>query len=68
MSETVRKRIFEPFYTTKEVGEGTGLGLSLSYFIITNNHKGQLEVQSRPRKGTTFTLRLPLEPPQNLES
>ena len=68
MSETVRKRIFEPFYTTKEVGEGTGLGLSLSYFIITNNHKGQLEVQSRPRKGTTFTLRLPLEAPQNLES
>ena len=68
MSETVRKRIFEPFYTTKEVGEGTGLGLSLSYFIITNNHKGQLEVQSRPRKGTTFTLRLPLESPQNLES
>lgn len=68
MGETVRKRIFEPFYTTKEVGEGTGLGLSLSYFIITNNHKGQLEVQSRPRKGTTFTLRLPLEAPQNLES
>ncbi|MDH4555247.1 HAMP domain-containing protein [Pseudomonas sp. BN417] len=60
ISETVRKRIFEPFFTTKEVGQGTGLGLSVSYFIITNNHKGQMEVQSKPGQGTCFTLRLPL--------
>jgi signal transduction histidine kinase len=60
MSERVRKRIFEPFFTTKEVGQGTGLGLSVSYFIITNNHKGQMEVQSKPGQGTCFTLRLPL--------
>jgi len=60
MSESVRKRIFEPFFTTKEVGQGTGLGLSVSYFIITNNHKGQMEVQSKPGQGTCFTLRLPL--------
>ena len=60
MNEALRKRIFEPFFTTKEVGQGTGLGLSVSYFIITNNHKGQMEVQSKPGQGTCFTLRLPL--------
>lgn len=60
MPELVRKRIFEPFFTTKEVGQGTGLGLSVSYFIITNNHKGQMEVQSKQGQGTCFTLRLPL--------
>ncbi len=60
MSENVRKRTFEPFFTTKEIGQGTGLGLSVSYFIITNNHKGQMEVQSTPGQGTCFTLRLPL--------
>ncbi|WLG27476.1 sensor histidine kinase [Pseudomonas lurida] len=60
MSESVRKRTFEPFFTTKEIGQGTGLGLSVSYFIITNNHKGQMEVHSSLGQGTCFTLRLPL--------
>ena len=60
MSESVRKRTFEPFFTTKEIGQGTGLGLSVSYFIITNNQKGQMEVQSTLGQGTCFTLRLPL--------
>ena len=63
MPELVRKRIFEPFFTTKEVGQGTGLGLSVSYFIVTNNHKGQMEVQSTQGQGTCFTLRLPLTAP-----
>ncbi len=60
MSEKVRKRIFEPFFTTKDTGQGTGLGLSVSYFIITNNHQGQMEVQSHLGEGSCFTLRLPL--------
>ncbi|PVZ16139.1 MULTISPECIES: ATP-binding protein [unclassified Pseudomonas] len=61
MPESVRKRTFEPFFTTKDIGQGTGLGLSVSYFIITNNHKGQMEVQSTQGVGTCFTLRLPLK-------
>ncbi|MBA5707030.1 HAMP domain-containing protein [Pseudomonas fulva] len=63
MPEAVRKRTFEPFFTTKEIGQGTGLGLSVSDFIITNNHKGQMEVHSTPGQGTCFTLRLPLGQP-----
>ncbi len=55
------KRIFEPFFTTKPVGEGTGLGLSVSYFIITENHKGTMEVESELGEGTNFIIRLPLE-------
>lgn len=59
MKEEVRKRIFEPFYTTKEPGVGTGLGLSVSYFIITNNHRGSLTVESEPGKGARFIILLP---------
>ncbi|WP_156920973.1 PAS domain-containing protein [Fundidesulfovibrio putealis] len=53
-------RVFEPFYTTKKVGEGTGLGLSVSYFIITTTHRGKMSVDSKPGRGTCFTIRLPL--------
>jgi signal transduction histidine kinase len=53
-------RIFDPFYTTKKAGEGTGLGLSVSYFIITNNHHGQLSVTSREGRGARFVVSLPL--------
>ncbi|RPI26611.1 MAG: PAS domain-containing protein [Acidobacteria bacterium] len=53
------KRIYDPFFTTKEVGKGTGLGLSVSYGII-QEHSGQISVESQPGKGTTFTLQLPL--------
>ncbi len=61
MAETIRKRAFEPFYTTKPVGEGTGLGLSVSYFIISENHGGKMAVESQPGKGAKFVIRLPLE-------
>jgi signal transduction histidine kinase len=60
MDEPLRKRVFEPFFTTKKLGEGTGLGLSVSYFIITNNHKGTMQVESTPDKGSCFFIKLPL--------
>ena len=61
MTEDTRKRIFEPFFTTKPVGVGTGLGLSVSYFIITENHSGEMTVESELGKGTTFCIKLPCE-------
>ncbi|MCG8563846.1 MAG: ATP-binding protein [Desulfobacterales bacterium] len=60
--EPVRKRIFEPFFTTKETGVGTGLGLSVSYFIITEAHGGSLTATSPPGQGACFTITLPMEP------
>ncbi|MEI6827483.1 MAG: ATP-binding protein [Desulfuromonadales bacterium] len=59
MTEEVRKRIFEPFYTTKGVGKGTGLGLSISYSII-KKHGGEISVESEPGKGTIFSVTLPI--------
>lgn len=57
-----RKRIFDPFYTTKPIGHGTGLGLSLSYSIVQKHH-GWIEVQSEPGKGSRFRVWLPLRQP-----
>ena len=59
----VQQRIFEPFYTTKPPGKGTGLGLYVSQMIIKNNHQGSLTIDSTPGKGTCFTILLPLEQP-----
>jgi two-component system NtrC family sensor kinase len=52
-------QIFDPFYTTKQVGRGTGLGLSVTYGIV-EKHGGHIEVKSRKGQGTTFTVTLPL--------
>ncbi|MBF0289239.1 MAG: PAS domain-containing protein [SAR324 cluster bacterium] len=60
MDDNTQKRLFEPFYTTKEIGKGTGLGLSVSYFIITTNHKGRIDVKSVPHQGSTFIIHLHL--------
>jgi two-component system NtrC family sensor kinase len=59
----VMPRLFEPFYTTKPVGEGVGLGLSTSYGIV-KRHNGRIEVDSEPGKGSVFTVHLPLEGPE----
>jgi PAS domain S-box-containing protein len=55
-----RNRIFEPFFTTKESGVGTGLGLSVSYYIIVHRHQGRFQMESEPGKWTHFTINLPL--------
>lgn len=57
----IRDKIFQPFFTTKPSGEGTGLGLSLSYDIITKGHDGELLVETETGKGSTFIIRLPLK-------
>jgi len=57
--ESVRGKIFQPFFTTKATGEGTGLGLSLSYDIVTKGHGGALLVESEEGTGTTFSIQLP---------
>ena len=61
MAEDILVRVFEPFFTTKEPGVGTGLGLSVSYMVVTQNHKGFMEVHSTPGRGAVFKVRLPIE-------
>lgn len=58
--ESSLKRVFEPFYSTKSPGTGTGLGLSVSYFIVTQNHGGTITVDSNHNEGTRFTITLPM--------
>lgn len=62
-------KVFDPFFTTKPVGKGTGLGMSISYKVISN-HNGTIEVESEVGVGTTFTIKLPINHPmeKNVES
>jgi signal transduction histidine kinase len=65
--EAIRSRIFEPFFTTKPFGEGTGLGLDISWRIVVNKHHGDLKLESSPGN-TWFVVRLPFTEPERLES
>ncbi|WP_051470044.1 PAS domain-containing sensor histidine kinase [Fischerella sp. PCC 9605] len=58
--ETVKQRLFDPFFTTKPIGKGTGMGLSISYQIITERHGGSLECISQPGSGAEFVISIPL--------
>ncbi len=59
--EKVKKRIFTPFFTTKPIGKGTGMGLSISYQIIVEKHGGKLECFSNPNQGTEFGIQIPIQ-------
>jgi signal transduction histidine kinase len=58
--EKIREKIFQPFFTTKPTGEGTGLGLSLSYDIVTKGHGGDLLLETKEGEGSTFIVRIPI--------
>ncbi|MBI9111735.1 PAS domain S-box protein [Maridesulfovibrio ferrireducens] len=60
MDENVIKRIFEPFYSTKKLGRSSGLGLSVSYFVVTDQHNGSMEAHSLPGSWARFIIKLPL--------
>lgn len=61
MDELTRRRVFEPFFTTRPTGQGIGLGLTVAYFIVTRNHSGQLLVESSPGRGSRFSVKLPID-------
>ncbi|UCH98472.1 MAG: PAS domain-containing protein [Candidatus Aminicenantes bacterium] len=60
--DDIKDNIYNPFFTTKEVGKGTGQGLSLVHNIVTEKHKGKIYYESKPGEGTTFYVHLPLSP------
>ncbi len=62
--EDIQKKLYDPFFTTKEVGKGTGLGMAISYQIIVEKHGGILKCISELNKGTEFKIQIPIEPIQ----
>lgn len=63
--EHVRARMFDPFYTTKDVGRGTGQGLAITRSVIVDKHNGTIDCKTEPGKGTTFIIRLPISGEQH---
>ena len=64
ITEEVRNKIFEPFFSTKEVGYGMGLGLAITYGIV-RDYKGSIDIESEPRNGTSFIISFPAAPNEN---
>ena len=62
--DSLRAKIFQPFFTTKPTGQGTGLGLSLAYDIVTKGHGGTMDVETQEGEGTVFIIQLPLQQEQ----
>ena len=58
--DDIKDKIFQPFFSTKPTGQGTGLGLSLTYDIVTKGHGGLLEVETKEGAGTEFIIKLPI--------
>jgi signal transduction histidine kinase len=61
MSEETKQRLFETFYTTKPIGQGTGLGMAITRDIIENRHNGKLSFESTEGQGATFVFTLPIK-------
>jgi len=66
--ESARSRISDPFFTTKEVGRGTGQGLTIARSVVVERHKGSLTFESVVGEGTTFNVRLPVQPGDSSQS
>ena len=60
MPEEIKAQIFNPFFTTKAIGKGTGMGMSISYQVITEKHGGKLECSSIMGEGTEFRIQIPI--------